>query len=189
MSGGGLFPDAVDEDTQRRPTWWTVVSWVIVALVAVCCLAFLWAVLSRGDWLDRGLVLALLGLVWAVWTVAGWVADRAGRVSLLAPLLAVLTLGAAWSGLPQRLGWMLSESAFEQAARTCAADDGDRRIGVIEVSTISAADDGCLLWVPHMGLIGPAGFAYMPNGEPPVRTGEYEAKYTHHEGPWYRFRY
>ncbi|WP_446222917.1 hypothetical protein ACTWPB_24680 [Nocardia sp. IBHARD005] len=165
-------------------------SSVIVGAVVLCCLGLLWTVLSKAD---LGLTLVLLaslaftGLVWAVWSISGLIVYRVGWISLVAPVVVVITVGITWSGLPNRLGWWLSESALTGAALTCDPADGHRRIGVYSVGRISTRDNGCLLTVSGMGLISPAGFAYMPAGEPPAARGEYDEQYTHLEGAWYRF--
>ncbi|WP_278264279.1 hypothetical protein [Nocardia sp. AG03] len=55
------------------------------------------------------------------------------------------------------------------------------------MSAVRAKDNGCLLTVPGMGIGGPAGFAYLPHGEPPASSGEYDERYRHLDGPWYKF--
>ncbi|MFE3544598.1 hypothetical protein ACFXK0_16690 [Nocardia sp. NPDC059177] len=190
MSSGGVEAAGVGETKRRPPRWWLIASGVIVAVTVVCCLAVVWLMLSHGDLgllLLTAFALACTGLVWAVWSLVGLIAYRAGWVSLAAPAVVVFTAGLVWSGIPKDLGWWLSESALERAAIACSPADGDRRIGVYEVSTIRAEDNGCLLTVPGYGLIGPAGFAYMPHGEPPAPQHEYDERYRHQEGPWYSF--
>ncbi|WP_194824609.1 hypothetical protein [Nocardia sp. XZ_19_231] len=191
MSYGGAAPVPVVEPADRgTPSWWPLASSVIIGVVVLCCLGLLWTGISKADLdLTLGLLLSLAftGLLWAVWSMTGLVVYRVGWISLVAPGVVVVTMGISWSGLPDRLGWWLSESAMTQAAQTCDPADGDRRIGVYSVGRVSTRDNGCLLTVSGMGLVSPAGFAYMPAGEPPAARGEYDEQYTHLDGSWYRF--
>ncbi|MFD3596051.1 hypothetical protein ACFWU5_25280 [Nocardia sp. NPDC058640] len=191
MSYGGVAPvPTVSAGERRAPSWWPVGSSVIIGVVVLCCLGWVWAAVTHADFemlLILPLFLVLTGLVWAVWSISGLLMYRVGWISLVVPLVVVFTVGLLSSGLPERLGWRLSESGLEQAARACDPADGNRRIGMYSISTIKARDNGCLLTVPGMGVIMPAGYAYMPAGEPPAASGEYDESYTHLEGPWYRF--
>ncbi|GAD84161.1 hypothetical protein FEK33_21795 [Nocardia asteroides NBRC 15531] len=186
MSTGGTVAEArVD---RVPPRWWTMTARWIVGVATLCCLGLLWSSMAREDLavpLLLTLALAVTGVVWLVWALLGAFVHRSGWISLAAPGVVLVTAALLWSEAPRALGWWLSESAMERAALACdSADEG--RIGVYPVTNLRRADNGCLLTVPGMDLLGPAGYAYLPQGAPPAQ-GDYDEEYEHVEGHWYTF--
>ncbi|GAA1608564.1 hypothetical protein GCM10009764_35590 [Nocardia ninae] len=158
---------------------------IAVATVALC-LAQLWGEVSKES---LRYVLYTLALCWAVGLaclatgLAGALRYRTWRLSLIAPVVAILSIAVACTGIPGKVGWALSKDALEQAAVTCAHTK-ETRLGVIRVTAIAKRDGGCWLYT-HGVLTDSVGFAYFPDRAPVSSSPE--TSYTHLEGPWYRF--
>ncbi|MFD4432223.1 hypothetical protein [Nocardia sp. NPDC058497] len=189
MSAGGVVPVTAGVDP-RPQDWWTMVARGLAYATGVCCLGLLWSVAAREDLavpLMLLFALAVTGLLWVAWSIIGLLEYRAGWISVVAPGLVLVSGALLFSGVPLQLGWWVSESAMERAAIACDSASADRRIGIYAVKYISKQDNGCLLSVPGMGLVGPGGYAYMPYGEPPAADGGYDEEYVHVNGPWYTY--
>ncbi|MFI7000400.1 hypothetical protein [Nocardia sp. NPDC050175] len=160
---------------------------VAIALATVAiCLAQLWGQMSIAPfrhWLYGSLLLLAVGLACLATGVVGAVRYHTWRLSLIAPVVAILSMAVGFTGIPGKIGWALSEDAFEQAAITCAPTK-ETTLGVIRVTRITKRDGGCRFYT-HLGLMSPVGFAYFPDRTPVSSSPE--DSYTHLEGPWYRF--
>ncbi|MEU7143363.1 hypothetical protein ABZ942_28240 [Nocardia sp. NPDC046473] len=158
---------------------------IAVATVALC-LAQLWGAMSIESLryaLYTLMLFSAVGLACLATGVAGALLYRTWRLSLIAPVAAILTFAVGCTGIPGEVGWALSKDAFEQAAATCAHTK-ETRLGIIRVTTITKRDGGCWLYT-HGGLIDSTGFAYFPDRTPVSSSPK--TSYTHLDGPWYRF--
>ncbi|WP_194852845.1 hypothetical protein [Nocardia sp. SYP-A9097] len=165
---------------------------MVTVLVAACCLWVLWEYASRGDQLSAlllgGWALVITGGIWVAVAVAGVNAYGAWRISVVAPLLFVLSVALLYTGAPQRVGWLLSRSALDRAAATCTDVDGLRRVGLYRIDHVRTIDQGCTFSLAESGF-GIDGFAYIPSGEPPRLPPNASAgdRYRHVEGAWYSY--
>ncbi|WP_157555942.1 hypothetical protein [Nocardia acidivorans] len=184
-----VYPPAAPE---RIPQLWTISMVSVTALVAGCCLWVLWEYASRGDQLGAlllgGWALVITGGIWLAVAVAGVNAYGVWRISVIAPVVFALAAMLLVTGVPQRVGWMLSRPSLESAAASCADFEGSRRFGVYRIDRVTAIPQGCSFSLAGSGL-GIDGFAYVPKGDPPQPLPNASAgnHYRHIEGPWYSY--
>ncbi|MGM7643619.1 hypothetical protein ACSVDM_01855 [Nocardia sp. JW2] len=183
MNSGGVV-----RSRRSVPTWWTVVMCCIAVATALSCGALLWQNTVDGP-IERLLVafvvLGAVGVLWLSFGIVGLVAFRGTWLTVVAPLIVVLTAVLGGTGTAQRFGWSLSKPDFERAAQTCEPSTTDQRIGLFTVTEVHQEDGGCLFRTPG-GFIGSVGYAYLPGGAPEP-TGEYDETYRPYDGVWYRF--
>ncbi|WP_280493796.1 hypothetical protein [Nocardia asiatica] len=170
--------------------WWRVSIAVITLLVAGCCVATLWLLMSDASFAYlalAGWALVLLSALWLAIGLFGAIRYRRYRRLLLAPCAVALTCALAWTGLAENLGWRVSIGSLERLAAGCEAS-AHGRYGVYTITSVVKRDDGCLLYTDG-GLIDPVGFAYFPHGAPRQGPPRYDGDvgYTPLEGSWYRF--
>lgn len=162
------------------------------AMVAACCLWVLWEYASRGDQLSAlllgGWAMVITGGIWVAVAVAGMNAYGAWRLSVVAPLLFVLSVTLLYTGAPQRVGWLLSRPALDRAAATCTEVNGTQRVGLYRIDHVRATDRGCTFSLAESGF-GIDGFAYIPSGAPEPLPPNASAgdRYRHVDGPWYSY--
>ncbi|MEU4597489.1 hypothetical protein [Nocardia sp. NPDC023988] len=183
MNSGGVV-----RSRRPVPTWWTVVMRCIAVATALCCVVLFWQEMVDGP-IERVLVafvvLVAVGVLWFAFGIVGLVAFRGTWLTVVAPVIVVLTAVLGGTGATQRFGWSLSKADFERAAQACEPSTDDQRIGVFTVTKVYREDGGCLFRTPGE-LIGRVGFAYLPGGAPEP-TGEYDETYRPYDGVWYRF--
>lgn len=194
-------PEVGDGKPARRPAprWWRLtVGWVIPLLAATACVVVLWSLVPPVVFYPLFVLaagaLVIVGAVWLAAVVFGSIRYGWRRVTLVAPIIVLVTVGLAAIDLPGRFGWWVSKDDLQQAAVACAdpSDGTDLRfrwIGAYRVySAHRVGDDGCRFAVEG-GLIDSVGVAYLPGEQPylgaPRRDGEFG--YRHIEGDWYAF--
>ncbi|MGV9616470.1 hypothetical protein [Nocardia xishanensis] len=158
-----------------------------MSVTGLCCLGLIFQNTVDGDssrTLDLLLVLSVAGLSWLVCGLVGLISCDNGRLSLVAPLLVVGTVALVWTGLPENIGWRLSKDSLERAAGDCVVTDVDAHYGVYTVTSVEQYRGGCLF--ETRGLLGLGGDAHMPYGVPESQ-GEYEYKFRHYDGVWFRY--
>lgn len=185
----------------RRPAplWWRLtVGGVIPLLAAAACLVVLWSLVPPVVFYPLYVLasgaLIIVGVVWLAAVVFGSIRYGWRAVTLVAPVIVLVTVVLAAVELPGRFGWWVSKDDLQQAAVACAdpADGADlrsRRIGVYRVYSVHRVGDrGCRFTVEG-GLVDSVGVAYLPGERPylgdPRRDGE--IGYRHIEGDWYAF--
>ncbi|MFE6857621.1 hypothetical protein [Nocardia sp. NPDC057668] len=163
-------------------------STLIAGATALICLFLLWSQASRGSASSAFfavLMLSFVGIVWLAAAVAGLLLYRSWQMSLISPLLVALTFITAWTGAPAELGWVVSKSALERTALTCATSTETRLVGVYRVSKVAKGSGGCLIYQGEAFLtFAYTGFAYFPDN-PPKDNSRFS--YQPHAGSWYRF--
>ncbi|RDI49999.1 hypothetical protein [Nocardia mexicana] len=184
---------ATDEPARAAvPRWWTITMGAITAVAVGICAAVLWVLVSDGS--SAFLVLA----VWALLAAgAAWLAavlfcswryrSRGWRLRAVAPVVVCCTVVVGATGIPEKIGWAVSESALDRVAAECVRPD-DGRAGVYRIRTVEKHRDGCLLYTDG-GFINPVGFAHFPAAAPALGRPRHEGDigYEHLDGPWYRF--
>ncbi|MFI6477473.1 hypothetical protein ACIBH1_06055 [Nonomuraea sp. NPDC050663] len=137
---------------------------------------------------------ALLGLIWPA-ALAVTLALRAGRADLrlswpvwaASPVIVAFAAAAVYFGVPERLRFELSRPALETLAMSVVSE-GDKEpgwTGLFPLRRAEAVPGGARFLVEGTGFLDPCGYAWSPNGRPPVIG---EDHYEHLSGPWYRWR-
>lgn len=178
---------------QRRdpPAWWEASVVVITAVAAAACAVLLYSLTppSAMIWLlaVSGWLLLILGAVWLVLTIIGWVRYRAWKLSSLAVIVVAVTALLAGVSAPFTVGFALSKGELAEVASDCTAPVGGR-VEVYVFEGLKAVDGGCLIYVEG-GVVDQVGFAYLPDGAPRLgpSAGEQEIGYAELDGDWYTF--
>lgn len=182
--------DAVPSQ-RRAARWWTIATIATAALAAVFC-AILLAV--HAEWLDLlGWLAAYVGLLlagglWLAFAIVGAVRYRSWRLTLIAPIIVVVTTVLAFFEVPGRAVFAVSRGALTDAAQECA-EGGKSWHGAVRVDRTRRLDDGtCLFYTPG-GFIDSVGWAYVPDavGVPVSDPNDGGISYAHVTGDWYRF--
>lgn len=194
-------PEVGEGKPARRPAslWWRLtVGLVIPLLAAAACLVVLWSLVPPVVFYPLYVLawgaLIIVGVVWLVAVVFGSIRYGWRGVTLVAPVIVLVTVGLAAAELPGRFGWWVSKDDLQRAAVACAdpadaADVRSQRIGVYRVHSVQRVGDrGCRFTVEG-GLVDFVGVAYLPGERPylgePRRDGD--IGYRHIEGDWYAF--
>ncbi|WP_238219503.1 hypothetical protein [Tsukamurella pulmonis] len=170
------------QSAARRVTPLGVVGAVVAVLVAIEVLAWLWGQTVGTNILWQAFSLLVGGVLVVVWLVylVTWVIRRRRFAwhLLIVPVIGVLGLAAAFTGLPQKARWSYDEPRLTSAARAVLADPrpefsehGNRRIGSQEVYGTDKAGG-----VVTFSILG-GGFSvmtleYRPDGSSPTFGGE-----------------
>ncbi|MBY6352352.1 hypothetical protein [Rhodococcoides corynebacterioides] len=184
-------PPTPTDQRPDAPSWWEASVVVITAIAAAACAVLLYSLTPPAAmiWLlaASGWLLLILGAVWLVLTIVGWVRYRAWKLSSIAVVVVAATVVLAGMSVPFTVGFAMSKSSLAEVAEDCTAPGGDR-IGVYVFEGLKAADGGCLIYVEG-GVVDQVGFAYLPGGAPRLGppAGEQEIGYAELDGDWYTF--
>jgi hypothetical protein len=169
--------------TDQGATALGTVGAVLAGLVAIEVLAWLWGKTIGADfgWSVLSLLVGVaLVVAWLVYLVT-WAIRRRRFAShlLIIPVIGVLGLAAAFTGLPQKARWAFDQPRLTAAAQAALADpraefhdQGDRTIGTQEMTSTNKAD-GMVTFPLYsgVGFFGMAVLQYRPDGSAPDRCG------------------
>ncbi|NMD55737.1 MULTISPECIES: hypothetical protein [Tsukamurella] len=170
------------QSSVRRPTPLDVVGAVLAVLVAIEVLAWLWGQTLGTDMLWQAFSLlsgSVLVVAWLIYLVI-WVARRKryARHLLVIPVIGLLALAVAFTGLPQKARWSYDEPRLTAAARAVLADprtefhdSGDQRIGTQEVYATDKTG-GVVTFSIFGGGFSVTTLEYRPDGSAPEFGGE-----------------
>ncbi|NMM85612.1 hypothetical protein B2J88_14740 [Rhodococcus sp. SRB_17] len=177
---------------KRPASWWTVLTWFTVVLVALACGVIVWSFMPPVVFFPvfalASAVLATLGAVWLVLGLIGWIKYRALRLSAVAPALVLITLTLVMVSVPSRVAFAVSKDSLAAVAVDCQKSLDAQRIGVYRVVQIWPDSNGCRFQIEG-GLLNSIGLAYLPDGAPylgePRSDGD--IVYEEFDGDWYVF--
>jgi hypothetical protein len=175
------------------PRWWRVWQGPVLGILAgVMCAVVMWAAVTpvttfvcAAFAFCAGVV---IGIVWLVFAVVGWLRYRTVRRSLVAPVIVVTTAVLVVFSIPFEVGFALSENRLTDLAATCRPSREGSQAGVYTIRRVVAiGDSGCLFYTDG-GFLDDVGVAYLPGGP----TGEVRARFEsielrHISDDWYRF--
>ena len=197
-SDGPLVRALISYDKPNKPPGPIHLAFTVVPVLILVCIYYDWWPSRYGSagWADpllfgaaALLVLAVVGLVWAVRTLYVIGADRRWSWWIV-PAPAVVLVAVATVMLAPRSSFDDTRSEFEQVARELLADPeplhSQLEIGRFDIRTAMSGDDGVVYFIKDggLGLTVSSGWAYSPNGTP---AGFDDFTATHIGGPWYEF--
>ncbi|MFD3701749.1 hypothetical protein ACFWUP_01240 [Nocardia sp. NPDC058658] len=180
MSKVGTSGEVETPRAWRRAMWATTV----VACLGIAVLLF--EVVTDFDLLAllvAGVLLLVAGVAWMVLGPIGCAKYREYLAVAAAPIVVGLGLGLAFSGLPDRLAWRLSEGSMTRAAQECSDRGG--WFGVMRVDNVYRTDGGCVfaIYATDGGVAYFAPGTAPPDGPPQPYSHVYEPFAPN----WYRF--
>ncbi|MEU7764975.1 hypothetical protein AB0B25_07610 [Nocardia sp. NPDC049190] len=165
---------------------------LLIALVAVCCLALFWQLAAAGTFptiVVLWLVLGVLSAIAWLFGLLGLLRYRAVFHSLASPALIAVLLASVWFDIPETTGWWLSRAILEDQAADCVNPGHRTRLGVYVITYITSRDGGCLFYT-QAGESNTGGFAYFSDAAAPPHLGApptHGIEYQTFAGQWYRF--
>ncbi len=180
-------PEVGEGKPARRPAslWWRLtVGLVIPLLAAAACLVVLWSLVPPVVFYPLYVLawgaLIIVGVVWLAAVVFGSIRYGWRGVTLVAPVIVLVTVGLAAAELPGRFGWWVSKDDLQRAAVACAdpadaADVRSQRIGVYRVHSVQRVGDrGCRFTVEagwSTSWVSPICRVSGPTSASPAATG------------------
>lgn len=167
----------------RKATPLGVVGVVLAIAVGIDAVAGLWSLTLGANfmWYLCALMGALaLFVLWVTYLVT-WVTRRRRWAwhLLVIPLIGVVTIAIAATGLPQKARWSYDEPRLTEAGETFLADsrrnfhDSEvRHIGSQEVYAVEKDDGVITLYCHNIAFISIGTLEYRPDGSTPALGGE-----------------
>lgn len=141
--------------------------------------------------LAAALAWSALAAIWGGWLLVA-VLQRAGRDGLRrrwrrwlsAPAITLVVFANVALDAPLRMRLALSEPALRAAAVALASGESREPgwYGLFALTTMERLPGGARFQVRNTGFLDVGGFAYSPDGPPPVLGSD---RYEHLTGPWY----
>jgi uncharacterized membrane protein len=130
----------------------------------------------------------VIGIVWLVLAVVGWLRYRTVHRSLVAPVIVVTTAVLVVFSVPFQVGFALSEDRLKELAATCRPSGEGSQAGAYTIRRVVAiGDSGCLLYTDG-GFLDDVGVVYLPGGPTDEVRARFESiDFRHVSGDWYRF--
>lgn len=199
MGGEGFVDRALTTEPDRnKPPGPVLLAFTVVPVLDLVCIYYDWWPSRYGAvrWADpllfgaaAVLVLAVVGLVWAVRTLYVIGADRRWSWWIVPAPAVVLVAVAAVMLLP-RPSFDDTRPQFERVAQELLASPdrywSDLEIGRFDISSARKGGESVVYFTEAggLGLTVSSGWAYSPNGAPP---GFDDFTATHLGGSWYEF--
>lgn len=175
------------------PRWWRVWQGPVLGILAGgMCAVVLWAAVTPvTNFIYAALAFCacvVVGVVWLIFAVVGWLRYRTVRRSLIAPAIVVTTAMLIIFSVPFQVGFALSEGRLTELAATCKPSGADSQAGVYSIRRVVAiGDSGCLFYTDG-GFLDDVGVVYLPSGPTDeIRAGFESIEFSHVSGDWYRF--
>lgn len=134
-------------------------------------------------------VLAALFMLAGLWWIAGagWLATGRRHPLLVAPVAAVLLVGAAAAALPLRPRWELARPVFEHVLAAQAAAPSPERLGGYQLYGVEQSEQGWIFSLNIDSTKDAAAFGYLPHGPAglPGLAKSPDNRYVDLGGGWY----